>query len=124
MKLLISGLEEAVDAPATRFRIASGAPRRVVMLRLYRRALPATVTMLGTLFGYLLGSAVIIESLFGFTGMGQYMVEAVNAKDFVAMQGFLLAVAVISLTVFLIVDLVNMSLDPRRKPGVASGEAS
>jgi peptide/nickel transport system permease protein len=56
--------------------------------------------------------------MFGFTGMGQYIVDAVNSKDFVSMQGFLLAVAVISLVVFLIVDLVNMVLDPRRKPGV------
>jgi peptide/nickel transport system permease protein len=118
LRLLISGLEEAVDAPPTRFRIASGAPRALVMLSMYRRALPATITMLGTLFGYLLGGAVILESLFGFTGMGQYMVDAVNSKDLVAMQGFLLAVAAISLVVFLAVDLVNMLLDPRRKPGV------
>ncbi|MGF7238468.1 MAG: ABC transporter permease [Frankia sp.] len=118
LKLLISGLEEAIDAPPTRFRIASGASRPVVVLSLYRRALPATVTMLGTLFGYLLGGAVILENLFGFTGMGQYMVDAVNSKDLVVMQAFLLTVAVISLTVFLLVDLVNMLLDPRRKPGV------
>lgn len=118
IKLLISGLEAAIDAPATRFRIASGAARPMVVLSVYRRALPATVTMLGVLFGYLLGGAVILESMFGFTGMGQYIVDAVNSKDFVSMQGFLLAVAVISLVVFLIVDLVNMVLDPRRKPGV------
>jgi peptide/nickel transport system permease protein len=36
----------------------------------------------------------------------------------VARQGFLLAVAVISLVVFLIVDLINMLLDPRRRPGI------
>lgn len=118
LKLLISGLEEAVDAAPTRFRIASGASRRVVLLSMLRRSLPPAVTMLGILFGYLLGGAVILESLFGFSGMGQYMVEAVNTKDLVVMQGFLLATAVISLTVFLLVDLVNMLLDPRRKPGV------
>jgi ABC-type dipeptide/oligopeptide/nickel transport system permease component len=123
LRLLVSGLEEAVDAPPTRFRIASGAPRSLVVLSVYRRALPAMVTMLGTLFGYLLGGAVILESLFGFTGMGQYMVDAVNSKDLVAMQGFLLAVAAISLVVFLAVDLVNMVLDPRRKPGVQIEEA-
>jgi peptide/nickel transport system permease protein len=118
LKLLISGLEDAVDAAPTRFQIASGASRLFVVLSLYRRALPATVTMLGVLFGYLLGGAVILESLFGFAGMGQYMVDSVNSKDLVAMQGFLLAVAVISLVVFLIVDLINMLLDPRRRPGI------
>jgi peptide/nickel transport system permease protein len=118
LKLLISGFEEAVDAAPTRFRIASGASRRIVLLSILRRALPPAVTMLGIIFGYLLGGAVILESLFGFTGMGQYMVEGVNSKDLVVMQGFLLATAVISLTVFLLVDLLNMLLDPRRKPGV------
>jgi ABC-type dipeptide/oligopeptide/nickel transport system permease component len=120
IRLLISGLEEAVDAPATRFRIASGASRRMVVLSVYRRALPATVAMLGMLFGYLLGGAVILESLFGFAGMGQYMVDAVNSKDFVVMQGVLIVIAAVALTVFLLVDLVNMVLDPRRKPGVRS----
>jgi peptide/nickel transport system permease protein len=118
LRLLISGLEEAVDAPATRFRIASGASRRTVLLSMLRRALPPAVTMLGIIFGYLLGGAVILESLFGFTGMGQYMVEGVNSKDLPVMQGFLIVTAVISLTVFFLVDIINMLLDPRRRPGV------
>jgi peptide/nickel transport system permease protein len=118
VRLLVSGLEESMEAAPTRFRIASGASRRTVTLSMYRRALPATVTMLGTLFGYFLGGAVILESLFGFTGMGQYLVDAVNAKDFVSLQASLLVVGGLSLVVFLVVDLVNMLLDPRRKPGV------
>jgi ABC-type dipeptide/oligopeptide/nickel transport system permease component len=118
IRLLISGLEESIEAAPTRFRIASGASRRTVTLSMYRRALPATVTMMGTLFGYLLGGAVILESLFGFTGMGQYLVDAVNSKDFISLQASLLVVGALSLLVFLLVDLVNMFLDPRRKPGV------
>ena len=118
IKLLTSGLEEAMEAAPTRFRIASGASRRVVVLSLYRRALPTAVAMLGMMFGYLLGGAVILETLFGFTGMGVYMIDAVNAKDLVVMQAFLLTMAAVSLTVFLIIDLVNMLLDPRRRPGV------
>ena len=76
---------------------------------------------MGTLFGYLLGGAVILESLFGFTGMGQYLVDAVNSKDFISLQASLLVVGALSLLVFLLVDLVNMFLDPRRKPGVGGG---
>jgi peptide/nickel transport system permease protein len=123
VRLLISGLEESIEAAPTRFRIASGAPRRTVTLSMYRRALPATVTMMGTLFGYLLGGAVILESLFGFTGMGQYLVDAVNSKDFVSLQDSLLVVGALSLVVFLLVDLANMLLDPRRKPGARPEEA-
>jgi ABC-type dipeptide/oligopeptide/nickel transport system permease component len=117
MKLLIRSLEDSVDAAPTRFRIATGASRPMVVISLYRRALPAAVTMLGTMFGYLLGGAVVLESLFGFSGMGQYAVNAVNSKDFVALQGFLLVVGALSLVVFLLVDVANMLLDPRRRAG-------
>lgn len=123
VKLWVAGLEDAIDDPVTRFRVASGAPRSAVVLSVYRRAAPAVVTMTGTLFGYLLGGAVIMEGLFGFNGMGQYAVDAVSSGDFVALQGFLLVVAAMSLVVFLVVDIVNMLLDPRRRPGVRVEES-
>jgi ABC-type dipeptide/oligopeptide/nickel transport system permease component len=119
IKILVSGLDEALDAPPTRFRVASGAGHLAVLASIYRRAAPTAVTMCGTLFGYLLGGAVILETLFGFTGMGSYAINAVSSGDFVAMQGFLLVVAALSLIVFLLVDLLNMVIDPRRRPGVA-----
>jgi ABC-type dipeptide/oligopeptide/nickel transport system permease component len=74
--------------------------------------------MCGTLFGYMLGGAVILETLFGFAGMGKYAVDAVTASDYIALQGFLLVIAALALVVFLAVDLVNMVVDPRRRPGV------
>jgi len=121
LKLFIRALEDAVDAPPTRFRIASGASRRAVMLSITRRAAPAAVAMLGTLFGFMLGGAVVVEQLFSMPGMGQFGVNAVNTSDRVSLQGFLLLVAGVSLIVFLLVDIVNMLLDPRRRPGRAAG---
>jgi ABC-type dipeptide/oligopeptide/nickel transport system permease component len=124
LKLFIRALEDAVDAPPTRFRIASGASRRAVMLSITRRAAPAAVAMLGTLFGFMLGGAVVVEQLFSMPGMGQFGVQAVNTSDRVSLQGFLLLVAAVSLVVFLLVDIVNMLLDPRRRPGRASRGAT
>lgn len=120
VKLLVHGLDEALDAPQTLFRIASGAPRWSAVVSAFRRAAPPAVTMAGTLFGYLLGGAVVLEGLFGFTGMGQYAVDAVNTGDVIATQGFLLVIAAMALLVFLLVDLGNMLVDPRRRPGVNS----
>ena len=51
---------------------SSGAGQLAVIVSMYRRALPSTVTMLGAVFGYLLGGAVIMEDLFGLGGMGQF----------------------------------------------------
>jgi len=119
VKLLVGGLEEAMSAAPTRFRIATGASRRMVLASVYRRAAPAAITMCGILFGYLLGGAVILETLFGFNGVGAYAVDAVSSGDFVALQGFLLVVAFLSMLVFLVTDLLNMVIDPRRRPGTA-----
>lgn len=117
LKQLLSALEEATASQPTRFMVAAGAPRRSIWLNTYRRALPPVVTMSGNVFGSLVGGAVILESLFGLGGMGSYAVDAVSTTDFVALQGSLLVVGALSMVVFLLVDVVNMVLDPRRKPG-------
>jgi peptide/nickel transport system permease protein len=75
------------------------------------------------LFGFMLGGAVLVEQLFGMPGMGQYVVNAVNTSDFVSLEGFLLVVAALSLIVFLLVDIVNMLVDPRRRPGQTEGSS-
>ncbi|WP_188546523.1 ABC transporter permease [Rhodococcoides trifolii] len=117
LKQLLTALDSSLVAQPTMFKIASGSARKYVYVSAYRRALPPTVSLFGLVFGSLLGGAVILETLFGLGGMGRYAVDAVTTTDLVALQGFLLVVAAISLVVFLLVDLINMVLDPRRKPG-------
>lgn len=119
MKMLILSLNEAIDEPATKFRVASGAPRRVVLASIYRRALPSVVATLGMLFGLLLGGAVVLEALFGLGGLGQYAVDAVNSSDVFALRSFLVATAALCLVIYLLVDIATMLLDPRRRSGVA-----
>jgi peptide/nickel transport system permease protein len=121
VKLFIRSLEQAKNAQATKFRIASGASRRMVLVSIARRALPATVAMSGTIFGFLVGGAVVVEHLFALPGMGEYAVQAVTRSDFVSLRGFLLIVGALSLLVFFLVDVVNMWLDPRRRPGAVVG---
>lgn len=118
MKVLLRSVQRATADEATLFRIASGAPQTMVLVSIIRRAMPNMVTMCGQLFGYLVGGAVIIEQLFAIPGIGQYGIQAVSRSDFVALQGFLLTVAASVLVVFFVVDVVNMLLDPRRRPGV------
>lgn len=119
VKLLVEGLDEAFGAGPTKFRVSTGASRRTVLLSAYRRAAPAAVTMTGIMFGNVLGGTVIMESLFGLNGLGLYSVDAVTTGDFVALQGFLLVVAAVSILVFLLLDLLNMVLDPRKRAGIA-----
>jgi peptide/nickel transport system permease protein len=116
--LLITGLRKAIDSPPTLFRIATGASRFTVYLSVYRRAIPAAVTIAGSIFAGLIGGAIIIEQLFGFVGLGSYASTAVGGADYPALQGFLLVAAALVLVVFLLVDVLNMLIDPRRRPGV------
>jgi peptide/nickel transport system permease protein len=118
-KMLSASLEKQLDSPPTRFRIASGAPRFVVLTSMYRRAIPSYVLVIGGAFGATLGGVVLLERLFGFAGMGQLAIDAVNSSDFVSMQAIMMLTAFVTLLVFLAVDIVNMLIDPRRRPGVA-----
>lgn len=116
-KTLVEALDVEVASPATKFRIASGAPRRVVLLAVYRRALPTAVAMLGMVFGLLLGGAVVLESLFGLGGLGQYAVDAVMASDVFALRSFLVVIAAMCLAVYFLADVTTGLLDPRRRVG-------
>lgn len=115
VKSLVLALDTEIDSPATRFRIASGAPRRVVVLSVYRRALPSAVAMLGMIFGLLLGGAVVLESLFGLGGLGQYAVDAVRSSDVFALRSFLVVIAGLCLIVYFLTEVATGLLDSRRR---------
>ncbi|MCH6470182.1 ABC transporter permease [Sinomonas terrae] len=115
----IGGLDRELVQPTTRFQVAAGVPRRWIFFSVFRRSLSSVVVVFGLFFGSLIGGAVTIESLFGFGGIGALGVRSVQSVDFTALQGFLVVVAV-CLVAMLIVDLVNMWLDPRRRPGIES----
>lgn len=117
VKMLSTSLEQSLAAPPTLFRVATGARPRTVVASIYRRAFPPALITCGGLFGFLTGGAVVIEGLFGFSGMGQYAVDAVGKNDYIALQGILVVIATSTLLVFLLVDIGNMFLDPRRRPG-------
>ena len=65
------------------------------------------------MYGYILGGAVLIETVFSLGGIGQYAVRSVLAFDYPAIQGVVLVIAAISLFVYLLLDLVHATLDPR-----------
>ena len=92
---------------------ASGlSPGRVALIALKNALVPA-LTLLGVLYGYILGGAVLIETVFSLGGIGQYAVRSVLAFDYPAIQGVVLVIAAISLLVYLLLDLVHAALDPR-----------
>ena len=63
--------------------------------------------------GYLLGGAVLIETVFNLNGIGQYAVQSITTADYAPIQGFVLVAAVFTMMVYLIVDLLQFMIDPR-----------
>ena len=71
--------------------------------------------MLGMIFGLLLGGAVVLESLFGLGGLGQYAVDAVRASDVFALRSFLVVIAGLCLIVYFLTEVATGLLDSRRR---------
>lgn len=71
------------------------------------------VTVIGIVAGALLGGAVVIEQVYSIPGVGRLIIGAIAARDFPVMQGGLLFLAVVYLTVNLTVDLIYALVDPR-----------
>jgi peptide/nickel transport system permease protein len=78
-----------------------------------RNALLPVVTTLGMVFGFMLGSSVIVEKVFGWPGVGSYAIDALTASDYAPVQGFVLVMGVLFVLLNLAVDLLYGLIDPR-----------
>jgi len=78
-----------------------------------RNALLPVVTVVGHQFGTLLGGAVLTETVFGWPGMGQLLVDALFARDYPVVQGIVLTFSALFILVNLGVDLLYGYIDPR-----------
>jgi peptide/nickel transport system permease protein len=87
--------------------------RRVVLRHALPNAIAPVLTVAGLLLGSLLGGAAVIETVFTLPGLGRYLLEALYARDYPVVQGALLLVAFIKVTVNLGVDLLYPVFDPR-----------
>jgi ABC-type dipeptide/oligopeptide/nickel transport system permease component len=96
---------------------ANGLTNRAIVIRALRNGLPPVITIVGVLFGFLLGGLVLIETVFAWGGFGQYVVQAITNSDFSAVEGFVVVAAIFNLVVYLIVDLLYFVVDPRLRAG-------
>jgi peptide/nickel transport system permease protein len=85
----------------------------VVCRHALKNALLPVLTVIGTSTGNLLGGAVIIETIFGWPGVGQFVVVGIIQRDYPVVQGFVLYLALVFLSVNLLVDLAYRWVDPR-----------
>ena len=113
-----SSMLEVLGQDFVRTARAKGLPEPYVVLRhgLVNAMVPI-VTVMGIMIGGLLGGAVVIEQVFSIPGMGRLIIGAVLSRDFPVIQGGLLFLALIYLTVNILVDLLYAVIDPRVRLG-------
>jgi peptide/nickel transport system permease protein len=88
---------------------------KVIKKHALSNALIPIVTVIGIQLGYLMGGAVLTESVFAWPGIGKFTVEAIMKSDFPIVQGVVLLIAFIFVMMNLIVDIIYAFLDPRIK---------
>lgn len=104
---------EVVSSDTVRYARASGLSDRLVRRIVMRNATVPVVTFVGTELTGLVGTVSLIEYVFAWGGLGQYGLNAIIAGDFAAVQGYVLVLALFSVLVFLIIDLLVVVLEPR-----------
>jgi len=93
---------------------AKGLRQRVVVMKhAFQNALLPLVTIIGLSLGSLLGGAVLTETIFGLSGIGRTLYDAITARDYGIVQAFTVVIAVFFVVINLLVDLSYGYLDPR-----------
>ncbi|MCI4665527.1 MAG: ABC transporter permease [Neomegalonema sp.] len=104
----------ALSADFIRTARAAGLRGRTVLFAYaFRNALLPVVTTLGMVFSFMLGANVLVEKVFAWPGVGSYAVEALVVSDYAAVQGFVLAMALLFVALNLLIDLIYSLIDPR-----------
>ena len=109
-----SSLLEVLGLDYIRTARAKGLAERAVVVRHgLRTALLPVVTVIGLSLGAFLSGAVLTETIFNLTGIGKTILDAVNGRDYIMIQGITLLIAIIYVVVNLLVDISYAILDPR-----------
>lgn len=109
-----SAMIEVLSDDFIRTARAKGLPETIVLRRhALRPALISVVTIIGVVFGYLMGGAVVVENVFSWNGLGRLAIQAISYRDYPLIQGFILLFAAIVVLISVILDVAYAWLDPR-----------
>ena len=109
-----SAMLEVLREDYVRAARAKGLPRwRIVVVHALRNALIPVLTVIGLQVGLLLSGAILTETIFSWPGVGNWLIHGVQSRDYPVVQGGILLIATIVITVNLIVDMLYGVVNPR-----------
>jgi peptide/nickel transport system permease protein len=91
----------------------------ILIFHVFKNSMFSMITVVGTGLGTLIAGTVIIENIFQLPGMGQLLLSSINTRDAPTVQGIVVLVAVVVVTMNFLTDISYMVLDPRVRYGSA-----
>ena len=111
-----SSMLDVINQDYIRTARAYGTSRSKIILKYaFKNALIPILTAIGLRFGSLLAGAALVESIFSINGIGSFLVDSVNKRDYTAIQSTVLVLATSFVVVNALVDLLYSFVDPRVK---------
>lgn len=104
----------ALSSPYVKTARAKGAPkRRVVFVHALRNSMLSVITVAGDQAAALINGAVVVETVFGWPGIGNLMISAIKQRDFAVLQACILVTAIAIFLMNIMIDFAYSRLDPR-----------
>lgn len=111
-----SSMVDVIRADYLRTARAKGVTERKVVLRhALKNALIPIITIVGSQFSILMGGTVVVETVFAWPGVGNYLVSCIRGNDFITSTSFVILITVFVALVLLAVDILYAFADPRIK---------
>lgn len=113
-----SALLEVAAADYIRTAKAKGLQQRVIVWKhTFKNALVPVISILGLILTVLLSGSVVIESVFGWSGLGKLAIDAANGRDYPVILGVTVLVGALTVAANLLVDILYAAADPRIRYG-------
>ncbi|MCL5045475.1 MAG: ABC transporter permease [Actinobacteria bacterium] len=113
-RMVRTAMMDVIQEDFVRTARAKGLSQFAILLKhVLRNALVPVVTVLGMSFGLLIGGSIVVETVFTIPGIGQLIINSVQRRDYPLIQGAVLLIALVYVTLNLLVDVLYGALDPR-----------
>ncbi|MEK3990298.1 nickel ABC transporter permease [Robertmurraya sp. FSL R5-0851] len=113
-RILRTNMLELNNQPFVKAAKMRGISRtRIFIFHIFKHAFLPVLTMLGTSLAFMLAGSVIVETIFSWPGLGKYIIDAINMRDYPVIQGYVVFTSCLFVTVHIIVDFIYIVLDPR-----------
>ncbi len=114
LRITRASMSDVMKAPYIRTAFLKGLPyRRIVLKHAIRNALMAPITVIMLHVNWLLGGIVIVEVIFGYPGLGSYLLDSALFKDFNAIEGGAMILVAVAVSTQLLADIIYTFLNPR-----------